>query len=69
MQALLPGKALGYYQIYFYKGLVMAGGWFCTPKDGILYLDENKTKIDMWPNVLEYEKTYPSTFQRCGKVH
>lgn len=47
----------------------MAGGWFCTPKDGILYLDENKTKIDMWPNVLEYEKTYPSTFQRCGKVH
>jgi len=45
-----------------YKGLVMAGyqGWFRTPKEGILYPDENKIRIDMWPDVSEYEKTYPT---------
>lgn len=45
-----------------YKGLVMAGyqGWFRTPKDGVLYPDENKIRIDMWPDVSEYEKTYPT---------
>jgi hypothetical protein len=45
-----------------YKGLVMAGyqGWFRAPKEGIMYPDENKVRIDMWPEVAEYEKTYPT---------
>ena len=43
-----------------YKGLVMAGyqGWFRAPKDGVMYPDETKIRIDMWPEVSEYEKTY-----------
>lgn len=45
-----------------YKGLVMAGyqGWFHPQKDGSMYSDENKVRIDMWPDVTEYEKTYPT---------
>jgi len=45
-----------------YKGLVMAGyqGWFRLPEDKIMYPDENKVAIDMWPDVSEYEKTYPT---------
>ena len=45
-----------------YKGLVMAGyqGWFHAPKEGVMYPDENKIRIDMWPDVSEYEKTYPT---------
>ncbi len=45
-----------------YKGLVMAGyqGWFREPKEGIMYPDENKMRIDMWPDVSEYQKTYPT---------
>jgi hypothetical protein len=45
-----------------YKGLVMAGyqGWFRVQKDGRMYPDENKIHIDMWPDVSEYEKTYPT---------
>lgn len=45
-----------------YHGLVMAGyqGWFRAPKDGILYPDEKQVRIDMWPDVSEYEKTYPT---------
>ena len=45
-----------------YKGLVMSGyqGWFRAPKEGIIYPDENKLRIDMWPDVSEYEKTYPT---------
>ncbi|MBV5313693.1 MAG: xylosidase [Prolixibacteraceae bacterium] len=45
-----------------YKGLVMAGyqGWFRAPKDGLLYPDEKQVRIDMWPDVSEYEKTYPT---------
>ena len=45
-----------------YKGLVMAGyqGWFREPKEGIMYPDENKMRIDMWPEVSEYQKTYPT---------
>ncbi|MDR0395032.1 MAG: xylosidase [Tannerella sp.] len=45
-----------------YKGLVMAGyqGWFGAPADGMLYPDETKIRIDMWPDVSEYEKTYPT---------
>ena len=45
-----------------YKGLVMAGyqGWFRLPADGIMYPDETKIRIDMWPDVSEYEQTYPT---------
>ncbi len=45
-----------------YKGLVMAGyqGWFKMPKDGLMYPDEEKVRIDMWPDVSEYKKTYPT---------
>ncbi|MDR1602052.1 MAG: xylosidase [Tannerella sp.] len=45
-----------------YKGLIMAGyqGWFRAPADGVMYPDETKVRIDMWPDVSEYEKTYPT---------
>lgn len=45
-----------------YKGLIMAGyqGWFDAPKNGAMYPDENKIRIDMWPDVSEYEVTYPT---------
>ena len=45
-----------------YKGLVMAGyqGWFGAPKSGTMYPDEKQVRIDMWPDVSEYEKTYPT---------
>ena len=46
-----------------YQGLVMAGyqGWFGWPRaQGLLYPDENQVRIDMWPDVSEYEITYPT---------
>jgi len=45
-----------------YKGLIMAGyqGWFSVPDDGVMYPDETRVRIDMWPDVSEYEKTYPT---------
>lgn len=45
-----------------YKGLIMAGyqGWFRLPKEGVMYPDEKQVRIDMWPDVSEYEKTYPT---------
>ena len=45
-----------------YKGLIMAGyqGWFRAPEDGIMYPDDSRIRIDMWPDVSEYEKTYPT---------
>ena len=45
-----------------YKGLVMAGyqGWFRQPTKGLMYPDEKSVRIDMWPDVSEYEKTYPT---------
>lgn len=45
-----------------YKGLIMAGyqGWFRVPKEGIMYPEEKNIRIDMWPDVSEYEKTYPT---------
>ncbi len=40
----------------------MAGyqGWFRAPANGIMYPDENNIRIDMWPDVSEYDKTYPT---------
>ncbi len=48
-----------------YKGLVMAGyqGWFRLPDDGVMYPTENNFRLDMWPDVSEYEKTYPTGFK------
>jgi hypothetical protein len=45
-----------------YKGLVMAGyqGWFHAPRSGVMYPDEAKIHIDMWPDVSEYKETYPT---------
>jgi len=53
-----------------YNGLVMAGyqGWFRAAGDGsaakrYAYGDENRSSIDMWPDVSEYEKTYETPFK------
>ena len=48
-----------------YKGLVMAGyqGWFRVPESGIFHPDQSKAHLDMWPDVSEYEKTYPTGFK------
>ena len=45
-----------------YKGLIMAGyqGWFRVPKEGLMFPDEKHVHIDMWPDVSEYENTYPT---------
>lgn len=45
-----------------YTGRIMAGyqGWFRVPKDGVVFPDESKVRIDMWPDLSEYEKTYPT---------
>jgi hypothetical protein len=45
-----------------YKGLVMAGyqGWFRVPASGTIYPDETQVRLDMWPDVSEYEQTYPT---------
>lgn len=45
-----------------YTGLVMAGyqGWFRADKNGKMYPDETKIKLDMWPELAEYEQTYPT---------
>ncbi len=57
-----------------YKGLVMAGyqGWFNAPDDGAGRgwnhyhargpLEPGNCKFDLWPDVSEYKKTYPSPF-------
>ena len=53
-----------------YDGLIMAGyqGWFRATGDGsqakhYAYGDENRSGIDMWPEVSEYEKTYETPFK------
>lgn len=45
-----------------YKGLVMAGyqGWFHNARGGTMFPDENSVDMDMWPDVSEYSKTYPT---------
>ncbi|WP_197492165.1 glycoside hydrolase family 71/99-like protein [Arachidicoccus ginsenosidimutans] len=54
-----------------YEGLVMAGyqGWFRTPGDGSgskrfsYFSDTNTVGVDLWPDVSEYQKTYPTPFK------
>ena len=50
-----------------YDGLAMAGyqGWFRAPREGIMYPDPSKIRIDMWPDVSEYETTYPTGLKRA----
>jgi hypothetical protein len=45
-----------------YDGLVMAGyqGWFHAPKNGVMFPDAKHIGIDLWPDVSEYQKTYPT---------
>ena len=45
-----------------YDGRVMAGyqGWFHNRSGGVMYPNEESVRIDMWPDVSEYEKTYPT---------
>jgi hypothetical protein len=52
-----------------YKGLIMAGyqGWFRAEGDGsgskrYAYGNEQRSGMDMWPDVTEYEKTYETPF-------
>jgi hypothetical protein len=49
-------------QYMSYKGLVMAGyqGWFKVNKDSVIYPDEKNIRLDMWPDITEYQKTYPT---------
>lgn len=61
-----------------YKGLVMAGyqGWFRAEGDELNQgwvhfgnngkFDADHTTIDFWPEVSEYEKTYPTSFTYPG---
>lgn len=53
-----------------YKGLVMAGyqGWFRAEGDGTgarryAYGNEERSGIDMWPDISEYEKTYATPWK------
>jgi hypothetical protein len=53
-----------------YKGLMMAGyqGWFRAQGDGtngrrFAYGDEQRSGVDMWPDVSEYEKTYETPWK------
>jgi hypothetical protein len=58
-----------------YKGLVMAGyqGWFNTPEDGAGRgwnhyqwkngFEPGSVKVDMWPDISEYKKTYKTPFK------
>lgn len=48
-----------------YRGLIMAGyqGWFRIPEGGRYLTEERKCRIDMWPDVSEYETTYPTPFK------
>ena len=53
-----------------YDGLVMVGyqGWFRAEGDNssatrYTYGNEDRSGIDLWPDVSEYEKTYPTPFK------
>jgi len=53
-----------------YNGLVMAGyqGWFRAQGDGTsanryAYGNEERSGIDMWPDINEYEKTYETSWK------
>lgn len=49
-----------------YNSLIMAGyqGWFRGPDaTGMVYGDPSKFKNDMWPDMTEYEKSYPTAFK------
>ena len=50
-----------------YEGLVMAGyqGWFHNPDGGEMYSNPDDIRIDMWPDVTEYEKTYPTAYRHA----
>lgn len=74
MSIALPAMADGkHYDSY--KGLVMAGyqGWFNAPDDGAgrgwHHYESNRgfypgsCTIDFWPDVTEYETTYPTDFR------
>ena len=56
-----------------YHGLIMAGyqGWFRAAGDGssaqrYAYGDEDRSGIDLWPDVSEYEKTYETPLKLPG---
>lgn len=71
----LPAMADGQRRYDSYKGLVMAGyqGWFNAPGDGadrewhhyesIDGFKPGSCTIDFWPDVTEYESTYPTDFK------
>ena len=44
-----------------YKGLVLAGyqGWFIQ-QNGQMYPNQSSIRIDFWPDMKEYEKSYPT---------
>ncbi len=55
-----------------YKGLVMAGyqGWFNAKGDGgdrgwnhYGNVDKEQIRIELWPEISEYKKTYPTPFK------
>ena len=48
----------------FRSGLIMAGyqGWF-NAENGEIYTDQARAQLDIWPDVSEYEKTYPTGFK------
>lgn len=57
-----------------YKGLIMAGyqGWFRAAGDGTkaisyAYGNEERSGIDMWPDVSEYQKTYETPFKLANR--
>ena len=48
-----------------YHGRVMAGyqGWFRNPSRGMMFKNPNDVRIDMWPDMAEYEESYPTALK------